>query len=53
MTMQSAAYRCGGIAWGNDDLALLYESWWKTRRSKVWSLRPGNPSEEKRILFDR
>ncbi|KAK9805982.1 hypothetical protein WJX73_010840 [Symbiochloris irregularis] len=45
--------RCGGVAWGSDDLALLYESWWKTRRSKVWSLRPGDPSEDKRILFER
>ena len=45
--------RCGGVAWGSDDLALLYESGWKTRTSKIWAMRPGQPSEEKQILFDR
>ena len=28
--------RCGGVAWGDDSFALLYESWYKTRKSKVW-----------------
>jgi len=47
--------RCGGVAWGDDDLAILYESWWKTRRSVWWLISPGkegaNPGRE--LLYDR
>lgn len=45
--------RCGGIAWGDDSLALLYESWYKTRRSRVWVIAPGNPGKQPQVLFDR
>lgn len=45
--------RCGGIAWCDDDVALLYESWWATRRSKVWVIAPGDPTKEPELLFDR
>ena len=45
--------RCGGIAWGDDSLALLYESWYKTRRSRVWTIAPGDPAKEPQLLFDR
>ena len=45
--------RCGGVAWCNDDLALLYESWWKTRRSVVSMIAPGNPQKGSSVLFDR
>lgn len=45
--------RCGGIAWGDDSLALLYESWYKTRRSRVWVIAPGDPGKQPQILFDR
>src|SRR5690606_29267924 len=33
--------RYGGIQWGHDTLALMYESWWKTRRMREWRLAPG------------
>jgi hypothetical protein len=45
--------RYGGITWGHDELALLYESEWKTRRSRVWTFAPGNSSAEPQVLFDR
>ena len=32
--------RYGGIQWGHGDLALMYESWWKTRRMREWRLAP-------------
>lgn len=35
------------------DLALLYESWWKTRRSIIWKIAPDRRGEEKKVLFDR
>lgn len=45
--------RCGGVAWCDGDLALLYESWWKTRRSVIWTLSPDRPQDGKKVLFDR
>lgn len=45
--------RCGGIAWGDDGFALLYESWHKTRRSKIWMIAPGDRQREKQLLFER
>ena len=41
------------MAWGDEGLALLYESWYKTRRSVVWAFAPGDPPDQKRVLFDR
>jgi hypothetical protein len=35
------------------DLALLYESWWKTRRSVVYTMAPDRREEGKTVLFDR
>ena len=37
--------RYGGISWGDGDLALIYESWWKTRRSIVCTLAPDRPQD--------
>lgn len=42
-----------GISWCDDSLALVYESWYKTRKVRVWVTSPGNESESPRILFDR
>ena len=43
---------CRGISWGDDNLALLYDSWYKTRKVRTWLVTPGSPKKEKRILFD-
>ena len=32
--------RYGGVRWGHGGLALLTESWWKTRRTREWRLAP-------------
>lgn len=45
--------RCGGVFWGNEDLALIYESEWKTRRSVVSTFAPGKPEQGLQVLFDR
>ena len=42
-----------GIYWGDEDLALLYDYWYKTRKTRTWILAPGNPEKETRILFER
>ncbi|KAJ7973057.1 putative Dipeptidyl-peptidase [Quillaja saponaria] len=45
--------RYGGIAWSDDSLALVYESWYKTRRTRTWVICPGSEDASPRILFDR
>lgn len=45
--------RFQGLHWGDENLALLYDYWYKTRKTRTWILTPGNPEKEKRILFDR
>lgn len=44
--------RYGGISWCDDSLALIYESWYKTRRVRTWLVSPGF-NETPRLLFDR
>ena len=46
--------RFGGITWGHGELALLYESEWKTRRSRTWIVSPdGMGDGGKELLYDR
>jgi dipeptidyl aminopeptidase/acylaminoacyl peptidase len=45
--------RFGGITWGSDNLALVSEWWWSTRRTRTWIAAPQRPSAESRLLFDR
>ncbi|KAF8394663.1 hypothetical protein HHK36_020879 [Tetracentron sinense] len=45
--------RYGGISWCDDYLALVYESWFKTRRTRTWVISPGSKDVSPRILFDR
>ena len=48
----SLATRYSGRSWGTDNLALVSERWWKTRRVRTWRLWPGTGSEPQ-VLFDR
>ncbi|KAE8723215.1 putative glutamyl endopeptidase [Hibiscus syriacus] len=45
--------RYGGISWCDDSLALVYESWYKTRRIRTWVISPGSKDVSPRMLFDR
>ncbi len=45
--------RYGGISWGNEDLALVYQWWWTDRKEVTSSWAPNNPSKTPKILFDR
>jgi dipeptidyl aminopeptidase/acylaminoacyl peptidase len=46
-------FRCGGVAWGRGDVALLYESEWRTRRSRVWRIQPDVQGAAPELLWDR
>ncbi|PNW80332.1 hypothetical protein CHLRE_07g313122v5 [Chlamydomonas reinhardtii] len=45
--------RCGGVAWCDGDLAILFESWYKSRRSVWWRFAPDRPEQPKEVVFDR
>ncbi len=45
--------RYGGISWGKNDFAILYESWSRTRRSITSSFNPEQESPERKVIFDR
>ncbi|CAM4243448.1 prolyl oligopeptidase family serine peptidase [Stenotrophomonas indicatrix] len=53
VTLAQLGSRYAGISWGRGDLALLNESWWKTRRSKTWLIAPDNASADAKLLWDR
>lgn len=45
--------RYAGITWGRSDFALVSESWRATRRMKLSSFHPTDPSLAMSLLFDR
>lgn len=45
--------RCLGVAWGNEELALVYETWYKTRRSVIHTINPSRPEDGMQVLSDR
>jgi len=49
----SLKYRYSGINWGNGRVALVSESWWRTRRTRTWIIEPDHRSSKPRLLFDR
>ena len=45
--------RYGGIMWGNDNYAIVYDSWYDTRNAKTYLVNPSNVSAEAKIISDR
>ena len=45
--------RFNDITWGDDQTALIYDSWYDTRNLKTYLLSPSNPGKELTIIFDR
>ena len=45
--------RYGGIMWGNDNYAIVYDSWYDTRNAKTYLVNPSNLSVEAKIISDR
>jgi dipeptidyl aminopeptidase/acylaminoacyl peptidase len=52
-THASLEFRARGITWSRANLAILSESWSKTRRSRTWAIDPSAPSSAPRLLFER
>ena len=45
--------RYGGIMWGNDNYAIVYDSWYDTRNAKTYLVNPSNLTAEAKIISDR
>ncbi len=43
-------YRFENVFWSNGTLALVYESWNKTRQTRAWRVMPDQPSPPKKLL---
>ncbi len=43
--------RFSGLVWGDDELALVWESWYKDRRERIWQLNPSTGA--KTLLLQR
>ncbi len=43
----------GVVTWGDDQRAIMTESWWKTRKVRTWLVAPGSPGAAPALLFDR
>ena len=52
-TLVTLPLRYAGILWGDDDVALVRESWWATRKSRLYSINPAKADAEPAIIFDR
>jgi len=53
IALATTGLRFDGITWGSGKLALVTESWWKTRRTKTWIIQPDKPTTQPRLLIDR
>src|SRR5690606_35990972 len=45
--------RYAGITWGNGELALVSERWWKARPTRTWKIAPDAPQAGQELVFDR
>ncbi|MFQ5630997.1 MAG: prolyl oligopeptidase family serine peptidase, partial [bacterium] len=48
----SLGTRYSGSMWGNANLALVTESWWRTRAVKIWRIKPDNANSAPVLLYD-
>lgn len=44
--------RFSGMIWGQADLAVVRDAWWKTRRSRTYRVDPARGDLEPKLLFD-
>jgi len=53
VTLAQLGSRYAGIQWGRADLALLNESWWKSRVVKQWRIAPDQLDQAPQLLSER
>lgn len=50
LTLAKLATRYQGAYWGNGNLALISEFWWKTRQVKEWRVTPDHPEQAPKLV---
>ena len=45
--------RFGGINWGNETTAVLFDDWYDTRNTRTYLFNPSNPDEVPRVISNR
>jgi dipeptidyl aminopeptidase/acylaminoacyl peptidase len=53
VVLASLSTRYAGVTWGNDQVALIAERWWKNRMTRTWHVAPGEPSKEPQLFVER
>jgi dipeptidyl aminopeptidase/acylaminoacyl peptidase len=53
LSLVKTVNRFAGITWGNDGYAVVSDSWWNTRNSKMYLFDPSDPKKLPRIIADR
>ncbi len=53
VSLAKTPQRYGGILWGNETTAMLYDQWYDTRNEKTYLINPSNPSQQPKVIFDR
>jgi len=53
LSLVKTVNRFSGITWGNDRYAVVSDSWWNTRNSKMYLFDPSDPKKLPRIIADR
>ncbi|PKP49180.1 MAG: S9 family peptidase [Bacteroidetes bacterium HGW-Bacteroidetes-11] len=51
--LASTKNRFAGFNWGNEEVAILYDYWWKTRRTSAYLINPSAPTQGPRVIYDR
>ncbi len=46
-------YRFRSVRWGKDDLAVVVEGWYDSRKQRTWCINPQQPETPAKLLFDR
>ena len=46
-------FRFQRVAWGREDVALVYERWYDDRRVRTWQINPNQPEKSAILRFDR
>lgn len=53
VAMAKTKQRFAGMLWGNDNVAIVSDSWYDTRNTKDYLVNPSNPNQEPKIFSDR
>ncbi|MGO1000142.1 prolyl oligopeptidase family serine peptidase [Lysobacter sp. CA196] len=51
-TLMRLGARYAGAHWGRGDLALVDESWWKTRQTRQWRIAPDHGDRAPELVFE-